>query len=150
MWRYVDFDGDHDQDLIVGAGDWTDYGWDHAYDSMGRWRNGPLHGYVYLILNEGTDAAPRYSETPRRVQAAGQDIDVYGWPSPNFADFDADGDLDLLCGEFLDGFTYFANIGSRSEPKYAAGTRVQNDKSPTPGDACADDYAHGCGLGPRR
>ena len=23
------------------------------------------------------------------------------------ADFDQDGDLDLICGEFLDGFTYF-------------------------------------------
>jgi hypothetical protein len=29
-----------------------------------------------------------------------------------------------LCGEFLDGFTYFENIGSRKEPKYAAGQRL--------------------------
>ncbi len=41
MWRYVDFDGDDDQDVIVGVGDWTDYGWDHAYDANGQWRNGP-------------------------------------------------------------------------------------------------------------
>ncbi|MEE8452876.1 MAG: hypothetical protein V3R99_13205, partial [Thermoguttaceae bacterium] len=45
MWRYCDYDGDGDHDLIVGIGDWTDYGWDHAYDNHGRWRNGPLHGY---------------------------------------------------------------------------------------------------------
>ena len=40
------------------------------------------------------------------------------------ADFDGDGDLDLLCGEFLDGFTYFENTGSRTRPRYAAGQRL--------------------------
>ena len=56
-----DYDGDNDQDLIVGAGDWTDYGWDHAYDANGRWMNGPLHGFVYCIENTGSDAEPHYS-----------------------------------------------------------------------------------------
>ena len=27
-----DYDGDGDQDLIVGVGDWSDYGWDAAFD----------------------------------------------------------------------------------------------------------------------
>ncbi len=124
MWRRVDFDGDGDHDLIVGIGDWTDYAWDHAYDRRGRWRNGPLHGYVYWIENNGSDSEPEFAEQPKRLQAGGGDIDVYGWPSPNFADFDGDGDLDLLCGEFLDGFTYFQNIGSRKRPSYAAGQKL--------------------------
>ena len=126
MWRYVDYDGDGDHDLIAGIGDGTDYGWDHAYDSHGRWQNGPLHGYVYLIENDGTDETPSYSQKPRRLQAGAGDIDVYGWPSPSFADFDLDGDLDLICGEFLDGFTWFENIGSRTAPEYAAGRRLIN------------------------
>ena len=125
MWRYVDYEGDGDQDLIVGIGDWSDYVWDQAYDSKGRWRNGPLHGWVYLIENIDGN----YSGEPEKVLAGGSPVDVYGWPSPNFADFDGDGDLDLLCGEFLDGFTYFQNIGSREKPSYTTGFKLNGEDS---------------------
>lgn len=123
MWRMVDYDGDGDQDLYQGLGDWTDYGWDHAYDGDGTWLNGPLHGYVSVAINQRTDKDPDYVKAVR-VKSAGRDVDVYGWPSPNFCDFDGDGDLDLLCGEFLDGFNYFENVGNRTKPQYAASRRI--------------------------
>jgi predicted neuraminidase len=125
MWRYVDFDGDGDQDIVAGIGYWGDLEWDHAYDAQGVWHNGPLHGYVFLLRNEGTDAKPKYA-AKEQLKAGASAIDVYGWPSPNFADFDGDGDLDLLCGEFLDGFTYFQNIGTRTKPVYANGRKMDD------------------------
>jgi len=127
QWRYADYDGDGSLDLIVGVEDWSYYGWDDAWNEEGKWQNGPLHGWIYLFRNRGTTDRPDYAE-PVFVEADGKRIDVFGCPSPNFGDFDNDGDLDLICGEFLDSFTYFENIGSRTTPDYAAGQRLKTDE----------------------
>jgi len=122
QWKYVDYENDGDLDLIAGIDDWTDYGWDNAFDSTGRWYKGPLHGYVFLIeyingeyINKG------------KILAGGKPIDVYGAPSPNMEDFDNDGDLDLICGEFLDRFTWFENTGTREKPIFAKGRFLENE-----------------------
>lgn len=129
QWSYVDYDGDGALDLIVAQGHWREYGWDNAFDAKGNWTRGPLRGYVYLLRNTGTTEAPDYAAA-RRLTADGAAIDVFGMPSPNFADFDSDGDLDLLCGDFLDGFTYFQNIGTRTEPDFASGRELVRGAQP--------------------
>ncbi|MBN1482386.1 VCBS repeat-containing protein [candidate division KSB1 bacterium] len=129
QWRYFDFEGDGDLDLLVGVGDWSDYGWDDAFDATGKWTNGPLHGTVYLIRNHGSTEHPDYGELVM-LKAGGTPIDVYGMPSPNMADFDGDGDLDLICGEFLDKFTWFENVGHRSEPRFAEGVFLRHNGDP--------------------
>lgn len=128
QWKYADLNGDGALDLIVGVGDWKAYGWDNAYNNQGEWTNGPLHGYVYFLKNTGSNEMPKY-DSPSNLQAAGKPLDVYGMPSPNLADFDHDGDLDLLCGEFLDGFTYFENIGTKTKPKFAKGRKVHDSNN---------------------
>ena len=123
QWKLVDFEGDGDQDILIGVDDWGDYGWDNAFDSAGRWTNGPLHGYVYLIENQdGT-----YAE-PGRLEAGGKPLDVYGAPTPNMADFDGDGDLDLITGEFLDRMMWFENTGTRTQPEFATGRFLVNEE----------------------
>ncbi len=126
QWRYHDFDGDGLTDLVVGIEDWSYYGWDDAWDHEGRWCNGPLHGWVYIFRNRGSEQHPDY-ENPYLLEAGGTTLDVFGCPSPNFCDFDGDGDDDLICGEFLDGLTWFENIGSRQRPVYAGGVRLRAD-----------------------
>jgi hypothetical protein len=120
QWQLFDYDGDGDLDLSLGIDFWGDYGWDNAYDKSGNWLRGPLHGYVFLLRNLGTNEAPRYA-APEKVLAGGTPVDPYGMPSPMWADFRKCGRLDLICGEFRDGFTFYENQGTRTEPRYSAG-----------------------------
>lgn len=124
QWKYADYNGDGILDLIIGVSDWREYGWDDAYNAEGKWTNGPLHGYVYHVINHGSNDKPDYGKA-RKILAGGHALDVYGKPSPNLVDWDRDGDLDLICGEFLDRITFFENTGSRSEPVYSKGRFLQ-------------------------
>lgn len=126
QWRYADLDGDDVLDLVVGIEDWSFYGWDDAYDENGEWVAGPLKGLVYWHRGIGED---RYAEpVPLMIDApdGGTPVETYGCPSPNLVDMDGDGDLDLICGEFLDRFTYFENIGNKRAPRFQHGQRLKD------------------------
>lgn len=104
----VDWDGDGDLDLLAG---------------------GYVTGLVYLFENIGREE----SGTPRLaargpIQSDGGPIDV-GWAAaPSVADFDSDGDLDLISGSMPmtsgggdsssseDFLWYFENTGTRTAP----------------------------------
>lgn len=129
QWQFVDFNGNGILDLIIGIGVWGPsnykgseyYGWDNAYDKDGKWTNGPLHGYIYLIENEGENENPKYKDPIQLMNTDGSPLNVYGRPSPNFVDFNGDGKPDIICGEFRDGFTFFENVGSKEKPLFASG-----------------------------
>jgi hypothetical protein len=140
QWRYVDYDGDGNLDIVVGIDNWTDYGEVSPKVSLwteqGEWKSGLLHGYVYVLRNTGTSEAPVYAAPEQLKTTDGALLSTYGQPSPSFADFDGDGDLDLLCGEFTDGFTYFENVGTRTAPRYAPGHKLTLGGVPLHMDLC--------------
>ena len=107
----VDWDGDGDQDLLAG---------------------GATTGYIWYYQN----VAPSPIAEPQLtfqgpLQADGADLDVTWHAAPTVADFDDDGDLDLICGAMqqntsVEGCSdhtdparvlwYFENVGTRTSP----------------------------------
>src|SRR5262249_45321949 len=121
----TDWDGDGDLDLIVGD----------------------IQGDVQLIPNEGSAKAyafgkPRplkldpasarpagslFTEVKRLVSGrreAGDAVHVEGDAGPFAADWDGDGDLDLLVGSGDGSVVLFRNIGSPKAPKLAAAEQL--------------------------
>ncbi|MCX6941155.1 MAG: VCBS repeat-containing protein [Verrucomicrobia bacterium] len=139
QWQLVDFDGDGVLDVSVGIDFWGDFGplngGEGAFNPKGEWTRGKLRGYVYVIRNTGTNAQPTYA-APVRLQAGGKDVDPYGMPSPMWGDFRGTGKLDLICGEFRDGFTFYENTGTRTKPVYAAGRALTSAGVPVKMDLC--------------
>lgn len=143
-WQFIDFNNNGLLDLMVSIGIWGDsrykgkefYGWDNAYNENGQWTNGPLHGYIYILQNKGTNENPLYMDPIQILDTDGSSIDVYGRPSPNFIDFNGDGKPDLICGEFRDGFTFFENVGSKDSPLFAPGRTLTNENERIRMDLC--------------
>ncbi|MBI3684103.1 MAG: VCBS repeat-containing protein [Acidobacteria bacterium] len=124
LWYPVDWDGDGTIDLLNGVSDWRDYGWDDAFDEKGEWTRGPVHGYVWLHRNKGTNEHPVYEE-PVQLQAGGRTLDLRGSPAPMPTDWFGRGVLDLIGGDFVDTVTVFRNTGTPTRPLLDAGRKVE-------------------------
>ncbi len=97
----ADWDSDGDYDLIVGDG----------------------RGGVFLIANEGTATSYAFAKE-EQLQAGGQALRVHGRAGPCAADWDGDGDLDLLVGAEDGSVSLFQNTGTSRVPRFAAAVRL--------------------------
>uniref|UniRef100_UPI0034DE0F9C FG-GAP-like repeat-containing protein n=1 Tax=Candidatus Thiodubiliella endoseptemdiera TaxID=2738886 RepID=UPI0034DE0F9C len=99
----ADIDGDGDLDLVVGE------------------NNGTLKYYQ----NTGTTSNPAY-EVKTGDSNPFNGIDVGVFSTPNLADIDGDGDLDLVVGESNGTLKYYQNTGTTSNPAYEVKTGGSN------------------------
>ncbi|NOR67949.1 MAG: hypothetical protein GQ528_11400 [Woeseiaceae bacterium] len=97
----ADWDDDGDYDLIIG-----DY-----------------YGKVYLVPNKGTPQSHAFGKE-KRLRAAGKPIDVKKGAGPFAADWDGDGDLDLLVGADDGSVRLYRNTGSAQSPELASAVQL--------------------------
>jgi len=97
----ADWDGDGDYDLIIGT----------------------ISGKVYLIQNEGTPESYAFGKE-QNLQASGQQIDVERSAGPFTADWDVDGDLDLLVGADDGSVSLYCNTGTNKSPELASAVQL--------------------------
>ena len=133
-YSIVDYDGDGINDLIRFVGCWDEYNVSQPkFDANGVWGDDgdPVHGWIFWAKNNGSNEYPSYDKA--KTVSINDDIktpiDVYGAPSARFFDWDYDGDLDIICGSFLDDITYFQNIGTRTNPIYSEGVPILDNEN---------------------
>lgn len=89
---FCDLDGDNDFDLIYG----TD------------------NGDLFFYENTGTISAPQYQYNPAYFKV----IKSSGSSTVSFADYDNDGDFDMLSGSTYSGLLYVKNNGNNTTPVF--------------------------------
>ena len=108
----VDWEQDGDLDLVLGA----------------------YEGALYLCLNEGTKSEPSFSDKNLQIKAAGKHARIKGGlATPKICDWNGDGLFDILCGGAEGGVVLFRNVGSKTEPKFAASKTLISQNKATSG-----------------
>lgn len=97
----ADWDGDGDYDLIIGT----------------------IRGKVYLVPNEGTPESYAFGKE-QQLQAGGKPIDVKRGAGPFTADWDGDGNLDLIVGADDGSVSLYRNTGSAKSPELASAIQL--------------------------
>lgn len=113
-----DLDGDGIDDLIVSVAERDMDAWQNCYDERGIWMRPQFRAFVYWLKGL---ANGRFARANILYLENDQPLEVCGQPSTMIADWDRDGDLDLILFDFKDTITYFENTGTRTAPRFTSG-----------------------------
>jgi hypothetical protein len=104
--------------------------------------SGTYYGNLNYFENTGTASAPAFGLPQLNPMGL---IDLGYKSNPELIDIDADGDLDIIAGEYYGSFQFFENTGTTTAPAFAAPvensfgfTNDVGNSSPTFGDLDGD------------
>ncbi len=99
----VDWNGDGRDDIV-----WTGWG-----------------GFVRLLINRNLEGRAEFEDAGAFMSAGGL-VNAIESPMPDAADWDGDGDFDLICGNANGTFMWVENIGTPARPIPAAATPLKD------------------------
>lgn len=102
FYELVDWEDDGDLDILIGCFD----------------------GGMKLRLNEGSSTEFAFAVDNVVLEAGGEPMKVKAHLCPVVADWDHDGNWDILAGSDDGSVTWFRNIGAKGKPSFAAGVTL--------------------------
>lgn len=116
----------YDENGVWGDGDDPIHGWVFWYKNKRNAEDYEDKELSETVAKDANGDAPEFAEpevvlvydyttdehgNKTIIEDSAHPLDVYGNPDAQFKDWDADGDLDIICASFLNDITYFENIG---------------------------------------
>ncbi len=93
------------------------------YTDDGIWKGGAFRNTLRLFLGTNQNGDIAWLDQGL-LHAGGNELEVYGEADPVWADWDRDGDADLIVGAQTE-LIYFENIGNSNEPLLQRGKRIR-------------------------
>ena len=139
-FKLYDVDGDGLSDAVYCVGSASG---SNNYDKNGN----SLHTYsasFKWVKNTGSEERPVFTTSAQQfLNENGSTLIISDHEqythvrSFGMADWDGDGDLDLIAGGWLNEFYYYENIGTAAEPKFKSkGVKVETESGPMELDCC--------------